>query len=412
MRILALSSWWPEPADNGIKLRMLHLLRALASEHEIHLAVLTYDPADVTRRAEIDRLCASATAMTAPPMRLRRGDAVASLWNTQPASVRARWSSAFDDRVRALASSLRPDIVLAFELSMAPYAALIPGVPRVLDDPELIGMASQPAHAPSLRRKLRSWLTWSKQRAYVRGSLRHFAGCSAVSEAELALVRSLAPVGLMSVLIPNGADIAGAAGDWGEPEPDTLIYPGSLTFSANLDSMCFFLQEIFPRVRLVRPNARLRITGRAGDEQIAALPSLDHVEMVGFVPNILAEVARAWCEVVPLRQGSGTRLKVLEALAVGTPVVATSKGIEGLRLMHEQHLLVADDPASFAAETVRLLEQAELRSRLAANGRRYVADHYDWNVIGQQMKDFIAEVGKNRLKTQHAVLYSKESQVL
>jgi glycosyltransferase involved in cell wall biosynthesis len=100
--------------------------------------------------------------------------------------------------------------------------------------------------------------------------------------------------------------------------------------------------------------------------------------------------------VVPLREGSGTRLKVLEALALGTPVVSTSKGIEGLALEHERHVLVADSPESFATATLRILERPELRAHLAEAGRRRVAELYDWRVIGERMNDLINEVAERR----------------
>lgn len=395
MRILALTSWWPEPADNGIKLRIRHLLRTLARLHEIHLVALTHDGADTTQRQEIDQLCASAMALSAPQVKPSRQDVIASLWHTQPASVRIRWNSQFSALVNERAAALKPDIVLAIELATAVYAYALPGVARVLDDPELTGLSAW-HQAPSPAGKLRAWLTWHKQRSYVRHLLRFFDACSAVSEAELALVRRLAPAHTLLALIPNGADVSDDPGNWGAPQPDTLIYPGSLTYHANLDAVHYFLHDIFPHIRSRRPGVRLRITGRAEPEHLAALPSLEGVDVLGFVPDVRAEVARAWCEVVPLREGSGTRLKVLEALALGTPVVSTSKGIEGLALEHERHVLVTDSPESFAVATLRLLEQPELRARLAAEGRRRVADMYDWRIIGERMNNLITEVAERR----------------
>ncbi len=393
MRILALTSWWPEPADNGIKLRIRHLLRALARSHDIHLVALTHDGANTSQRQEIDQLCASAMALSAPQRNPRRQDVIASLWHVQPASVRVRWNSQWSTVVHTQAAALKPDIVLSIELATAVYAYKIPGVVRILDDPELVGLSAwrQASSAPG---KLRAWLTWQKQRSYVRYLLRSFDACSVVSDAELDLVRPLAPANTRLAVIPNGADISGGTGDWGEPQPDTLIYPGSLTYRANLDAVQYFLRDIFPQIRQRRSGVRLRITGRAEPEQLAALPSCDDVDVLGFVPDVQAEVARAWCEVVPLREGSGTRLKVLEALALGTPVVSTSKGIEGLALDHDLHVLVADTPESFADATLRVLAQPELRARLAEAGRRRVAELYDWRIIGERMNDLINEVAE------------------
>lgn len=395
MRILVLTSWWPEPADNGIKLRIRHLLRAIARRYEIHLVALTDDGADTTQRQEVDHLCASAIMLSAPRRNPRRRDVIASLWHIQPASVRVRWNPQWSAVVRERVAMLKPDIVLAMELSTAIYAHDLPGVVRILDDPELVEL-SEWRRAPSPARKLRAWLTWYRQCSYVRSLLRSFAACSVVSEAELDLVRRLAPANTRLAVIPNGAEIGEGPGNWGEPQPDTLIYPGSLTYSANLDAVHYFLNSIFPHIRRRRPDVRLRLTGRAEPEHLVALPSLEGVDVLGFVPDIRSEVARAWCEVVPLREGSGTRLKVLEALALGTPVVSTSKGIEGLALEHDRHVLLADTPESFAMATLRLLEQPELRTRLAIEGRRRVADMYDWRVIGERMNDLIHEVAKRR----------------
>ncbi len=398
MRILALTSWWPEPADNGIKLRIRHLLRALARHHDIHLIALTHDCASISQRQEIDQLCASAMVLSAPQRNPRRQDVIASLWHVQPASVRVRWNPQWSAVVRAQAAALKPDIVLSIELATAIYAREISSVVRILDDPELAGLSAwrQASSAPG---KLRAWLTWQKQRSYVRYLLRSFDACSVVSDAELDLVRPLAPSDTRLAVIPNGADISGGTGDWGEPQPDTLIYPGSLTYRANLDAVQYFLRDIFPQIRQRRSGVRLRITGRAEPEQLAALPSCDGVDVLGFVSDVRTEVARAWCEVVPLREGSGTRLKVLEALALGTPVVSTSKGIEGLALEHERHVLVADSPESFATATLRILECPELRARLAEAGRRRVAELYDWRVIGERMSDLINEVAERRRRT-------------
>ncbi|GIV99276.1 glycosyltransferase family 4 protein [Roseiflexus sp.] len=391
MRILVLTSWWPEPADNGIKLRIRHLLRAIARRCEIHLVALTHDGADTTQRQEVDQLCASAIMLSAPRRNPRRRDVIASLWHIQPASVRVRWDPQWSAVVRERVATLKPDIVLAMELSTAIYAHDLPGVVRILDDPELVEL-SEWRRAPSPARKLRAWLTWYRQCSYVRYLLRSFAACSVVSEAELDLVRRLAPANTRLAMIPNGAEIGEGPGNWGEPQPDTLIYPGSLTYSANLDAVHYFLNSIFPHIRRRRPDVRLRLTGRAEPEHLVALPSLEGVDVLGFVPDIRSEVARAWCEVVPLREGSGTRLKVLEALALGTPVVSTPKGVEGLDLEHGRHVMIADTPESFADATLRVLEQPELRAQLASQGRQRVVERYDWRVIGQQMNDLLGEV--------------------
>jgi polysaccharide biosynthesis protein PslH len=120
------------------------------------------------------------------------------------------------------------------------------------------------------------------------------------------------------------------------------------------------------------------------------------VELTGFLPEIKALVAQSWAEVVPLRNGSGTRLKILEALALGTPVVSTTKGAEGLELVHGRDLLLADTPEQFAAATLAILSQPGLRTALGAAGHRTVAARYDWKLIGRQLDDMLRSVAATR----------------
>ncbi len=392
MRILALSSWWPEPADNGIKLRLRHLLQALASRHELHLLALAQGPHE--QPAASLPYCASAAYLPAPALSLGPGTQLASLIFAAPASVRATWSPAFAGLVQQRAASIRPEVMLAFELSTAPYARLVAHIPRVVDDLEMARLYDNFALLGG-RQRLRAWLTWAKHRSYVRRTLRDFSAATVVSEREATLVRALAPTGFNVLVLPNGADVA-PLGQVVAAEPDTLIYPGALSYAANLDAMQFFLGAILPQIRAARPQTRLRITGRVSAEQRQALPQLEGVELTGFVPDIRQLIAASWAEVVPLREGSGTRLKILEALALGTPVISTSKGAEGLELERGRHLLIADQPASFSAATLLLLSQPALRARMGDEGRRAVVARYDWQALGGRLEALVADASLQR----------------
>jgi glycosyltransferase involved in cell wall biosynthesis len=162
------------------------------------------------------------------------------------------------------------------------------------------------------------------------------------------------------------------------PEPHSLIYTGSFQYAANYDAMVWFLGQVWPQVRAALPDARLRITGEHAG---LPLPTTEGVILTGLVPDVRPLVAESWAALAPLQSGGGTRLKILEAMALGTPVVATSKGAEGLDAQPEVHLLVADDPADFAAAVIRLLQDASLRRALARRAQTWVAAHYDWDEI-------------------------------
>jgi glycosyltransferase involved in cell wall biosynthesis len=168
-----------------------------------------------------------------------------------------------------------------------------------------------------------------------------------------------------------------------------LIYPGALTYHSNLDAMVYFLRESWPIIQKQRPQVRLRITGRTDGVDLARLALTDQVVMTGYLDDIRSAVAQSWICVVPLRAGGGTRLKILESLALGTPVVSTSKGAEGLNLIPGRDILVADEPADFAEAVLNVLQDPVLRETLSRNGRQAVEAKYDWRIIGQQFDDFV-----------------------
>ncbi len=401
MRILALTSWWPEPANNGSRLRIANLLRALAQKHEVHLVSFRQEAVSAQQIQRMLRVCASVDVVPQRVWRPQPGEQIVSLWRSEPASVRATWNPEFAARVGERATDVRPDVVVAFQIDTAPYALHVARAPRLLEELEVGNIHAHYVNQTSTHRRLRAWLTWRKHASYVQRLLRHFDACTVVSDNEQQLVRRIAPEMEAIHVLPNGADVHGCARDWGSPEPDTLIYPGALTYDANFDAVKYFISEIFPRVRHVRPGVRFVVTGAAPPELRAALPQAEGVHFTGYVDDVRSLIARSWCEVVPLRQGGGTRLKVLEALALGTPVVSTPKGVEGLDLKQDEHVLIAQTPDEFAAATVRLLEEPELRSRLASAGRQIVAQKYDWSSIGQRLVDLVAALAP------HTVVQSK-----
>jgi glycosyltransferase involved in cell wall biosynthesis len=192
-------------------------------------------------------------------------------------------------------------------------------------------------------------------------------------------------------IVPNGVDVSAADSVASRAEPNTLIYNGAMTFAPNRDAMYFFVREALPLVRAQAPDVKLRITGHV--EQVAQneLSEDNVVLFTGYLPDIKPLVKASTICIVPLRQGGGTRLKILEAMALRTPVVATTKGAEGLNVHHREHLLIADTPRAFADAILELLENPRLRETLTANAYAQVRREYDWNVIGEHLNRLLVE---------------------
>jgi len=171
-----------------------------------------------------------------------------------------------------------------------------------------------------------------------------------------------------------------------------LIYTGSFLFPANYEAMKWFVQEIFPKILLQLPETQLLITGDHAD---LPFPHSHNVKLVGYVDDIKSMVASSRLSIVPLLTGGGTRLKILEAMAIGIPVVATSKGAEGLNAVSGEHLLVADSPDEFADAVIAVLKDDYLYKKLSANGKLLVSENYDWQSVMPRFLKLVEERGSS-----------------
>ncbi len=390
LKILFLSSWFPYPPDNGSRLRAFYLLQGLAQKHEVTLITFTDPEQSPQDAAPLNALVPRVITFPRRMYQPRRAQALAGFFSAQPRSL----ADTFDPHVeQSLRETAREgfDLIFAFQLSMAVYARSQPNPAKIFDEVELGLYADLYRNARGIAR-LRHGLTWYKYTRYIRNLTRAFPQVTVVSALEREmLARAGVPLNRIQV-VPNGVDCENEKFADAPREPFTLIYNGALTFDANYDAMRYFVSEILPRLRVLEPRVHIKITGRAPQFAINELSQDNVVSFTGYVADARAAVAGAAVCVVPLRKGGGTRLKILEAMAVGTPVVATSKGAAGLALQDQEHLLIADTPEEFARATLRLLHDPALRSKLARAARERVCQEYDWRVIQKKMERLVEQV--------------------
>jgi len=291
-------------------------------------------------------------------------------------------------------------LVIASQSVTAPYAATLKDVPKVFEEIELTTLQEQYTRQSDVLHRLRYGLMWWKTRRFMARLLCQFDGCTVVSPQERANVLDIVGATCFSnpsslTVVPNGVDLERYEGHFGKPKPGTLIFPGALTYIANFDAMEFFLSEVFPLVKARHPDVTLRITGKADGVPVNRLAMDENVTLTGYLEDIRPAVAQSWICVVPLQIGGGTRLKILEAMALGTAVVSTSKGAEGLDVTPGQDILIADEPTAFASAVLRLLGDGELRTRLAVNGKKLVRERYGWEQIGEKLDLFLHQVVRN-----------------
>jgi polysaccharide biosynthesis protein PslH len=213
-----------------------------------------------------------------------------------------------------------------------------------------------------------------------------------MSDEEAAVLRRTVPETRCEA-IPNGVDTTALAPAPPPEGPPTLLYTGTLDYAPNAEGLRWLLREVWPRVVARTPAARLLVVGRNPPEDARRLAG-DEVTFTGRVADIAPCFARATAVLVPLLSGGGTKLKVLDGLSSGRPVISTPTGVEGIRAEDGRHLLVADGAEAFADAVGRVLEDAGLRDRLGGEGRALAERCYDWSVLSDSLDALLTEVSR------------------
>lgn len=386
MKILFLSRWFPYPPDNGSKIRIYNLLEGISGRHEITL-VSFYEPSlgepDIE---QLGRFCKEIYAVPWRPFNPNSLQAWTGFFNATPRSFIDTFSTELKEKIEAAILDGKYHLVIASQIDMAAYVRYFHGLPAIFEEVEVGVLYEQFTRAQSWLQRLRYGLTWDKYQHYLTSLLKDYRFCTVVSDQEADLLSQVVGNAIDIEVIPNCINLQAYDGVYERPQPQTLIFTGSLTYDPNYEAMYWFLDKVYPRVASRAPLTQLTITGNHADR---ILPQTSQVILTGLVPDVRPLIARAWCSIVPIHKGGGTRLKILEAMALGTPVLTTSKGMEGLDLCPGEHVLVADDPGAFADAIIALFEDPGLRQRLAQNAHHLLQEKYNWAVVMPRFLDFI-----------------------
>jgi polysaccharide biosynthesis protein PslH len=389
MRILWLSRWFPYPADNGAKIRAFNLIQHLSTQNSIDLFSFTSEDPDPGSLAVLQKICHRVEYTRYAAFHPRSIKSRFAFFSFTPRSIVDTHSAELQARVETACRENPYDVVIAREFEMVHYAVNLPVPIKIFEEIELSQFLEQFQAETKPLRKFRKGLTWWKMSRYHRYLLDHFSGATVVSEREQEIVTKHISTKTPIEIISNGVDVDHYAGDFGDPQPGTLIYTGALTYNANYDAVSFFLVDIFPLIIREIPQIQLRITGKHNDVDLTLLPLDEHVILTGYLSDIRPTLKQSSVCIIPLRKGGGTRLKILEALAAGVPVVSTQKGMEGLNLTPGHDILIADGPQDFAHSVIELLTHPDLCQELRKNGLDTVNRLYNWSAIAARFNEFI-----------------------
>lgn len=386
MKILSLYPDVPWPLDRGTHQRSYHLLRALAAEHEVEAVFLT--AAQTSRPArEVFSFCHRTEFLNFqhPTWKTLFGG---RLLDPLPSNV-AHWvDPSVAARLGTLIAAGGYDHIHLCDLILAPYI-LQAGVPFSVDrsrvDLQFQWMEHRSLRLSPATRLLR-WENYAKLWLFERRIARRAAFEVVCGSDDLAFLRRHVSNAATVHVVGNGVDL-----DFFRPDsvPDrraerpTVLFCGAMDYNPNVDALDWYFREIHPQVRAAVPELEVLIVGKNPSIAVQAYAALPGVVVTGTVPDVRPYYRRAWAQIVPLRIGGGTRLKIPESMAMGTPVVSTPIGAQGLELRHGSDALLADSAPDFARETIRLLQDGVLRRDIASTGLLTARDRFSWKQMGR-----------------------------
>lgn len=403
MCILFVTPTLPVPTSGG-RTRVYNLIKHLAVRHQV--TVLSFlQSADREWLPVLKPYCADLELVPFAGFKpLGKWHNRVRGWAQILFSHRSRYAHTFPveamrGTLRALLDRQHFDVVVFETLYLVELANEVVGIPILLGQQNVESDVQKRAYEVATHplHRWRDKLLWRKLLKFEKSYLAHFPVCIAVSERDADLLRELSPSTSIHI-VPNGVDSEcfGPPAEIERPV-DRLLFFGTLNYGPNVEGILWFVQEIFPHIRSAKPEISLEIVGLDPVPEVIALQKHSGVTVVGFVPDVRKKLWSTTVCVVPLLTGGGTRLKILEALAAGCPIVSTTIGAEGLDLQDGQHLLIADTPGAFAAQVLTLLDSPTMQQALAHRGQQAVARQYDWSSIAEKMEAVLTDT----IKTWH-----------
>lgn len=400
-RILFLIPHLPYPPHAGGTLRSYGMIDGLAKRgHPISLLTFAEPDQQPIDQTPLASLCNPAIAVPTPVRSMQ--DRLRDLLAGYADMARRFWSPAFAAALRDLLRSQTFDVIDLY-LEMTGY---LPIIRQYAPNTMVVYDALNAEYDLQWRiatRDLRILSRWplaaysiiqANRLAHLETDLcrsaQHVLACSGADAKKLGILRHNTPV----TVIPNAISVRGYQAGTISPADiahPALVFTGKMDFRPNVDAALWFADAILPIVRLHDPDAHLTIVGQKPHPRLEAIQGRPDVMITGYVPDVKPYLRAADVYIAPLRMGSGTRFKLLEAMAMGKAIVSTQLGAEGLDIEHGRHMLLADTEQSFAKAVIALLSDQNLRQALGENAARLVRERYDWEVIIPQVEKVYAQ---------------------
>jgi sugar transferase (PEP-CTERM/EpsH1 system associated) len=404
MKILWLNAGLLLPLDKGGKLRTWHLMRHLATRHDITYMSFSDSSQSHADRVGMREVCSwlETVPRTDPPKGTTRfyADAAWHALDRAPYAVAKYRSKLYRRHLQRLLATGR------FDALVCDFLPPFINMPDQLPCPAILFTHNVEAeiwrrHVETAANPIaRLLLTqqWHRMLRFEAAALRRFDLVLAVSETDRQTFQRLYPDAVRSPIqvVKTGVDTKYFTPSEAAVRPAHMVFTGSMDWLPNEDGMVYFVRDILPRIREVEPDATLSIIGRAPTPAVQRLAADAGIHVTGRVDDVRPHVAEGAVYIVPLRIGGGTRLKIFEAMSMGKAVVSTTVGAEGLPVTAGQNIIIADEPSRFARAVVHLIRDTDTRRRLETAARQLVVERYDWSAVAQDVEDALDRLAVRR----------------
>lgn len=407
LNILYISHRIPYPPHKGEKIRAFHQIVHLARHNRVHLICLADDIADLDHAKVLEELCASVTTVYRRKL-FSLLLAARAIVTRKPLSVAAFRHRKLAEEIRHRLGTERFDVIFVTSSAMAQYILSVPVVARVID---FIDVDSEKWRLYSERRSFPSsciyQLEANRLASYESKLVESFDHSILISKEEKRAIRARGSAGPISV-ISNGVDLdyfKPIAFSSNEQSRRSIVFTGAMDYFPNVDAVHYFCREILPLIQTIVPDVQFYIVGRNPNREVRQLGKQSNVIVTGTVPDVRHYLAQARVAVAPFRLARGVQNKVLEAMAMGVPVVGTHEAFKGIAAGERDGVRIASDPVLFAEHVMTFLRgDANLRLRTARQTRSYVERSHRWEDQGAKLEQLLEQVVREKAGAKSAVV--------
>jgi sugar transferase (PEP-CTERM/EpsH1 system associated) len=395
LKILFLANRIPYPPYRGDKLKIFNLAKRLAGRHELYLLTFMQSPDELQYKAKLEEYFKEVHLVYLPKWQSAI-NCLAGIWDNKPLQVLYFHSGEMKAQLAELIQHHKFDAVHVQHLRMSPYLAKNKDLPRILDLPDAFSLYWERRKVVKRGLVTRVFESIEQKRVLQYEQVLNDYDLNLVcSQEDLEYLKQTHATANLK-LLPNGVDLTTfAAKDHDYSHNNTLLFTGNMDYAPNIDAVVYFKEQVLPLIQAKYPHVKFVIAGQRPVKKVTELAG-EHVIVTGFIKDLADTYNSASVVVAPLRFGAGTQNKVLEAMAMGVPVVCSHVGFKGLGVESGDGAIMQWEPAAFAKSVIALLGSTEMRRNVGTKGIAVVRNKFDWDAIAGRLEEYFRDINSGK----------------